>query len=197
MYSLVMCGPMIYRNALTDHVRLARADVRVVGQSNHAADAAALIAHSLPDAAIIVSPAIAAAAEFEVKRIRRVDLDVRLVWWALTAEAADIAERLRPLDVEVVSWEATADQIVGAVGPVRLTAKQQQRPRLTAQELLVLQLAADGCSNTEIAGRLAITQSTVKNHLRHIGAKLHTNSRAEAVWQAVQWGYLLPTSKSA
>ena len=46
MYTIVICGPMIYRTAVLEHLRAARGDYRVSGQSNHVADAPALIAPS-------------------------------------------------------------------------------------------------------------------------------------------------------
>jgi DNA-binding NarL/FixJ family response regulator len=75
--------------------------------------------------------------------------------------------------------------------------KTQGRPRLTQQEHVILQLAAEGLSNRSIAFRLSVSESTIKNHLRHIGAKFNTSSRAQAVWQAVQWGYLTPATENS
>lgn len=193
MYSLVMCGPAIYRTALLEHLRLLRGEVRVAGQSNHVADAPALIAHAMPDAAILVSAADAHTAAAEVNRVRRVDLDVKLVWWALSMDLLPLSQNLRAAGVEVVSWESSAEQIVAALGvPSSPLVRTSAKPRLTQQEHLILQLAADGLSNRAIAYRLSVSESTVKNHLRHIGAKFNTSSRAQAVWQAVQWGYLGP-----
>jgi len=193
MYSLTLCGPAIYRTALLEHLRSARGDVRIAAQSSTVADAAALIAHVMPDAAVLISAADATTAEMEIKRVRRVDLDVRVVWWALNSNLTELATRLGNLDTVVVSWEASAEQIVAATGaPLSPLLRTQTRPRLTSQEHVILQLAADGLSNRAIAYRLSISESTVKNHLRHVGAKFNTTSRAQAVWQAVQWGYLTP-----
>ncbi len=59
-------------------------------------------------------------------------------------------------------------------------------PRLTARELEVLKLVAQGMSNREIAGELYISENTVKNHVRNILEKLHLHSRMEAVVYAVR-----------
>jgi two-component system NarL family response regulator len=59
-------------------------------------------------------------------------------------------------------------------------------PRLTARELEVLGLVAEGLNNREIARRLYISENTVKNHIRNILEKLHLHSRMEAVVYAVR-----------
>ena len=47
---------------------------------------------------------------------------------------------------------------------------------------------ADGCSTPEVAGRLYISQKTVKNHLASIYEKLDARDRTQAVLQAVRMG---------
>ena len=54
-------------------------------------------------------------------------------------------------------------------------------PMLTSREREVLGLMNAGFSNKEIATRLFIEVSTVKNHVHHILDKLHVSSRAQAV----------------
>lgn len=53
--------------------------------------------------------------------------------------------------------------------------------RLTSREVEVLELVARSLSNKEIAGKLFISVSTVKNHLASVYDKLGANRRAEAV----------------
>lgn len=52
---------------------------------------------------------------------------------------------------------------------------------LTKKEFRVLELAAEGLGNQEIAEKLYISESTVRTHLRNINAKLETHSRTQAV----------------
>lgn len=59
--------------------------------------------------------------------------------------------------------------------------RPEPRHRLTAREAGVLQLVADGLSNREIASRLHIELTTVKNHVHNILEKLGAKTRAEAV----------------
>jgi len=55
---------------------------------------------------------------------------------------------------------------------------------LTARELEVLQLLADGASNDEIARRLIISLGTAKKHLSNIFGKLEAQNRTQAVVRA-------------
>ena len=53
------------------------------------------------------------------------------------------------------------------------------RDWLTAQELQIAQLAADGLSNREIAERLFVSHRTVGSHLYHIFPKLGITARTQ------------------
>lgn len=63
-------------------------------------------------------------------------------------------------------------------------------PILTAREMEVLQLLAEGCSNKQIANRLTITPRTVNFHLDHIYVKLEVSTRTEAVITAIRLGWV-------
>jgi PAS domain S-box-containing protein len=61
-------------------------------------------------------------------------------------------------------------------------------PILTPREREVLALLVRGRSTAEMAQTLVISQSTVRNHVRHIFSKLEVHSRLEAVAYAIQYG---------
>jgi DNA-binding NarL/FixJ family response regulator len=67
-----------------------------------------------------------------------------------------------------------------ALMPAFLTGKDQT-DMLTSREREILQLLADGMSNGDVAGRLFISQETVKSHVRHILTKLEADTRTHAV----------------
>jgi DNA-binding NarL/FixJ family response regulator len=62
---------------------------------------------------------------------------------------------------------------------------------LTAREQEVLRLASEGLGNKEIAGRLNISEHTVKFHISSILGKLGAASRTEAVSQGIRRGLII------
>ncbi|MER6950685.1 response regulator transcription factor [Nonomuraea sp. NPDC000554] len=61
---------------------------------------------------------------------------------------------------------------------------------LSARELEILHLIAEGATNREAAARLFISEATVKSHVLHIYTKLGVNDRAAAVAAAFRRGLL-------
>lgn len=61
---------------------------------------------------------------------------------------------------------------------------------LSARELEVLRLVAEGASNGAVAARLHISDATVKSHLVHVFSKLGVSSRTAAVSEARALGVL-------
>jgi NarL family two-component system response regulator LiaR len=64
---------------------------------------------------------------------------------------------------------------------------------LTEREREVLALMIEGLNNTQIAGRLTVSPSTVKSHVSNVLSKLGVASRTEAVTLALRHG-ILPES---
>lgn len=61
---------------------------------------------------------------------------------------------------------------------------------LSAREVDVLRLLAQGASNREIAERLILAEGTVKNHVSSILAKLHAANRTQAANLARERGLI-------
>ena len=59
---------------------------------------------------------------------------------------------------------------------------------LTPREIEVLKLIADGLSNSEIAGKLVLSNATVKTHINRIFYKTGARDRAQAVRYAYKHG---------
>jgi len=71
----------------------------------------------------------------------------------------------------------------------RLT-ERMMRSDLTARELQILELLAQGSTNKQIAGALSISDNTVRHHVNNIMEKLQVTDRTEAVATALRNGVL-------
>jgi NarL family two-component system response regulator YdfI len=81
-------------------------------------------------------------------------------------------------------------RVLSANTTPRPVATSRTDSQLTERELEVLQAAARGERNKEIAYKLGITERTVKAHLASIYQKFNVDSRAAAVAVAAQKGLL-------
>jgi NarL family two-component system response regulator LiaR len=86
------------------------------------------------------------------------------------------------------------EEVRGSLASETLTAPQAAAQPLaeplSARELEVLDLIAQGLTNPEIAGRLFIAKGTVKRHINNIYGKLQVHHRAEAIARARDLGLL-------
>ena len=86
---------------------------------------------------------------------------------------------------------ATGESALAPAVAGRLMARMRApHVSLSAREIEVLGLVADGASNADVATRLHITDATVKSHLVHVFSKLGVNSRTAAVSEARALGVL-------
>jgi two-component system nitrate/nitrite response regulator NarL len=77
-----------------------------------------------------------------------------------------------------------------AVGPSAPVPAWQRERHLTAREREILNLVGQGLSNQQIAGRLFLALSTVKNHVHNILEKLEVHRRIDAVREIRRAGFV-------
>ena len=92
--------------------------------------------------------------------------------------------------VSLVGSEAEADVVCREAESLSVPLALPVAPpeKLTARELQVLALAAEGLDNGMIGRRLGIARSTVKHHLEAIFGKLGVHGRMEAVREGMRRG---------
>ena len=101
--------------------------------------------------------------------------------------AIDILSELKA-EWEIARARALLDQLSAAHPPP--AASTPKTAGLTAREIQVLRLVADGLNNQVIAERLFVSEHTVHRHVANILTKLSVSSRAAAVAQGARRGIL-------
>jgi DNA-binding NarL/FixJ family response regulator len=81
---------------------------------------------------------------------------------------------------EMVCSPQIAGSMLRRIASLSAGRRLEAAEALTSREREILRLIEDGSSNKEIAGRLGIEISTVKNHVHNLLEKLHVHRRAEA-----------------
>jgi DNA-binding NarL/FixJ family response regulator len=79
---------------------------------------------------------------------------------------------------------AIAERLIHYFAALRPSAADLAFPELTDREREILQLIAQGHSNSEIAERLLLRTKTVQNHVSNIFSKLQVADRAQAIVRA-------------
>jgi DNA-binding NarL/FixJ family response regulator len=121
-------------------------------------------------------------AEFDRELVERfaeglgLALDHAVLEHAIARHRASLAALAREL-----GWRHAAPTAAAAVRPLAAPDPPPSGDPLTARELEVLRLVAQGFTNVAIAERLSIGEGTVKYHLKNIMRKLRARSRADAV----------------
>ena len=139
-------------------------------------DAISAIRGEFPDARIIVLTAHAG--DFQISRALKAGARGYLLKSMLRQE---LLETIRAVHAgqKRLSAKAAAEIAEHAIDDV-----------LTPREIDVLRLIANGDANREIAGKLSLTEETVKTHVKNILAKLAVNDRTHAVTVGLKRGII-------
>ena len=103
-----------------------------------------------------------------------------------------LKDALRGELVRAVRAVADGEPFLDPAAQRQLVAMLKRQPRieepLTARELSVLKLLAEGLANKQIARKLNLTEGTVKGYVSQILDKLHVADRTQAALHAVRKG---------
>ena len=194
----------------------AQPDIEVVGEAADGNEAARLAQHASPDVVLmdIRMPGLdgiaatrlitGAPRSAKVVILTTYDLD-EYVFDALSAGASGfLLKDVLPEDlIRGVRTVAAGDALLAPSVTRRLVAEFTRNRRrvpesslgqLTDRERDVLVEIARGCSNSEIAERLFLSENTIKTHVTHLLDKLVLRDRVQAVVYAYENGVVVPGS---
>jgi DNA-binding NarL/FixJ family response regulator len=173
----------------------------VVGEAENGTAAVSLTLRERPDVVLMdlrmpELDGMSATAEIKAKRpetevlvLTTYDTDSDIV---RAIDAGAIGYLLKDVPHEEISRAVRAaargEPVLAPAVAARLMDRSRGVPgdALTAREIEVLQLAARGSSNSEIARELFVSATTVKAHLTHIYRKLGVGDRTAAVTTALE-----------
>ncbi|MHA6511948.1 response regulator transcription factor [Tessaracoccus sp. Z1128] len=202
-------GPLSIRVLLVDdhalhregtrHILEEHDDLEVVGDAETGEAALALIAQLKPDVVVLDIRLPGISGIETARRVRDQHPGVRVLMVSAYDDDEYVRGSFEAGAVGYLSKSAPGRELVEAVRAVAagatvlrsallrplLTRDQVQPGRLTARELAVLQLLAEGLHNKQVAMRLGISARTVERHCDSIYVKLGVGSRTEAVVRAI------------
>ncbi|MFJ8432239.1 response regulator [Kitasatospora sp. NPDC094019] len=166
-------GDEVVDAAVAHDVQVAVLDIEMPGMTG--IEAAALLRRQRPQTKVVIATTFGRPGY--LRRAMEAGADAFLV---KDAPAAELAEAIR----RVLRGERVIDPVLAAA------ALAEGANPLTARERDVLAAAADGAVNADIAGRLHLSEGTVRNYLSMAIQKTEARNRAEAVRIAREKGWL-------
>lgn len=209
MKVLLVDDHRMFTDLLTQQLREYR-DIDVTGVAHTATEALSAARDDPPDVAVLDyrlpdgdGATLAAELHHDHPRLRIVMLtgyqDEATLRQAVEAGCCGFISKDSAID-ELVASVRTAYAGNAPISPALLARllpslrkdNKHVRGSLTARELQVMQLIAEGVSNQAIAEQLFISPHTVRNHVQRIITKLGVHSKLEAVAVATRVGLVRP-----
>lgn len=182
------------------------AGFHIVGEAADGEEAVRLAAELVPDVVLMdVSMPVLGGVE-ATRQLRRVAGAPQVVMLTMHADADVVRSALQAGAVGYLTKDCSIDEVVDAVrlaasgdgavsqGLAAALLRESVDPAassgVSAREIEVLQLIAEGASPPEVAETLFISVKTVKNHLSSIYEKLEARDRTQAVLKGLRLGII-------
>jgi DNA-binding NarL/FixJ family response regulator len=207
---VIICDDQaIIRDGLELLLKLEK-DVEVVGMAQDGAEVVELVNSKTPDLILmdLKMPGMNGVEATRQIRTRHPEIKVLVlttydddewVFDAIRAGASGYLLKDTPREklIEAIQGTVAGDSFVDPAVTGKLLAQvasKQEQPasiitsQLTDRETDVLRLIARGLSNAEIAGKLHLSEGTIRNHVSAIFAKLGLTDRTQAAVLAIRHG---------
>ena len=177
-------------------------DMTVVAAAASGEEAVALYERHRPDVTLMDLQLGAMSGLEAIQTIRRHDANARIVVLTMYHGDEDIYRALTAGAVTYLLKDTLSDDLVRVVREVHdgkhpvspdvaaRLAERATRPVLTAREVQVIELVAQGMRNREIAAALGISEETAQVHVKNILAKFDVKDRTAAVNVALRRGII-------
>lgn len=177
-------------------------DMKVVAQATDGAQAIEAYARHRPDVMLVDLRMPVLGGDQVIEAIRRDFPAAHILVLTAYNGDEDIHRALASGACGYLLKSSTGDDLIPAIRTVAAGGRWIPRDvasrlavrrdfgHLTHREIEVLREIARGRANKEIAAQLAISENTVKDHLKSILGKLQVSARTEAVTVAVQRGII-------
>lgn len=187
--------------------------IMIIGEAENGADACAMVTEHAPDVVLLDllmpgTPGIEAA-----RQIKSISPNTQIIALTSSEEEEHILEAISAGASAYVLKNVGPRELIGVIRRVAegevviepriaaLMVRAMQKPEpqpaitpatnLTVREIEVLRLIAGGLTNSEIAGRLFLSDKTVKTHVSNILSKLQLVDRTQAAIFAWREGLIV------
>ena len=207
---LLVDDHLLFREGLKSLLELME-EMHIVGEAGDGEEAIAMARELMPDV-ILMDIRLPGMSGVEATRIIKNEMPtVEIVMLTASEDDAHLfdslkagaqgyvlknvaSQELAKLIHGVLAGEAAISGVMASKILAELNKNETKEERelsgteLTKREIEVLKLIGEGFSNRQISGKLFVTESTVKKHVRNILQKLHLQNRVQVALYAVDQG---------
>ncbi len=181
----------LIRRGLSDLIRYEK-DIAVVGEAADGESAVRATEEILPDVVVMDLMMPVMDGVEATRRIKAVRPETKILILTTFGSSADVSLAVAAGASGAIMKDATTDEQLSAIRAVAAgesafspeiakMLREEPPPDLTERQHTILESAARGLSNKDIAMMLGISADAVKQHLATVCAKLGAATRAEAV----------------
>lgn len=201
---LVVDDHPIVRNGLVLMVQY-KTGMEIVAEAANGLEAVELFRQYQPDITLMDLQMPEMSGVAAIATIRQEYPDAQIIVLSTYDSDEEIYQGLQAGAKGYILKNASVDEIVRAIHIVHSgkkyippevgekLAERISRPQLTEREQQVLELIAQGKSNSEIAAVLHLSESAIKYHANHVFSKLGVSDRTQAALFAVKRGMVNST----